>query len=140
MKKRNLHKMISGFEHKQCDTCKRWLSLFEFSECIAAWDGLYYKCKLCHRAYRQEYHKTHIIAVQQHVNLLKSYGVCAKCGHSFHPAAMDYHHRDPKKKETAISTLVNRGASIERIDEEIAKCDLMCSNCHRILHYEMWND
>jgi len=99
---------------------------------------------LCHCAYCREYNKTHrkrcIIVAQQHVNLLKSYGVCTKCGHSFHPAAMVYHHRDPKKKGTEVSNLVACGASIERIDEEIAKCDLMCSNCHRILHYEMWND
>jgi predicted HNH restriction endonuclease len=33
-----------------------------------------------------------------------------------------------------VVALANRGLSIERIDEEIAKCVILCANCHRKLH------
>ncbi len=63
-------------------------------------------------------------------------GPCMDCGGSFHHSAMDFHHRDPSQKTDSISKMVVRGG-IERLKEEIAKCDLICANCHRIRH---WNE
>jgi hypothetical protein len=60
---------------------------------------------------------------------------CMSCGFS-HPAALDFHHRDPEQKEFDISTSPQRGMGRERILKEIAKCDILCANCHRILHWE----
>jgi hypothetical protein len=60
---------------------------------------------------------------------------CEACGFS-HPAALDFHHRDPTQKEFDISTLPRRGFSKERALLEIAKCSVLCANCHRILHSE----
>lgn len=57
-----------------------------------------------------------------------------KCGAS-HPACIDFHHRDPTQKKDGISDLVKRGASQRRLLEEINKCEIMCSNCHRIHHW-----
>jgi hypothetical protein len=81
------------------------------------------KHKLARRA-----HKLRIIAK---VNELKS-GPCIDCGLSFHPAAMDFDHLGDKLGN--VSRLINR-ASWARIEQEIAKCDLVCSNCHRIRTY-----
>lgn len=58
---------------------------------------------------------------------------CSRCGFS-HPAVIDFHHAG--NKEAAVSRLVAMGCCKERILEEIAKCETLCSNCHRILHYE----
>lgn len=60
---------------------------------------------------------------------------CIKCGES-HPAVLDFHHRDPKEKEWSVSQMVQRAAPREKILEEISKCDVLCSNCHRIHHWE----
>lgn len=60
---------------------------------------------------------------------------CEVCGES-HPATLDFHHRDPKQKEANIGHMVNRGFSKEAILAEIAKCKVVCANCHRKLHYE----
>lgn len=57
---------------------------------------------------------------------------CTKCGET-HIACLEFHHRDPKSKITEISLSVARW-SINRIKTEIAKCDLLCANCHRKLH------
>jgi hypothetical protein len=58
-----------------------------------------------------------------------------KCGVS-HPACIDFHHKDPATKDRGISDLVSGGLSHSRLLKEIAKCDILCSNCHRKLHWE----
>ena len=72
---------------------------------------------------------------QQHVWLVKSVP-CMDCGNSFPPVAMDFDHRPGDGKFKDISLLVNGAYSIARIDAEIAKCDIVCSNCHRIRTHE----
>jgi len=63
---------------------------------------------------------------------LKSTLKCEKCGFS-HPAALDFHHID--EKESDVSMLIN-SCSKKRILDEIKKCIVLCSNCHRIHHYK----
>lgn len=53
------------------------------------------------------------------------------CGGRFPPAAMDFDHVRGEKVAT-ISFLVNQGAVLTRLREEIAKCEIVCANCHRI--------
>jgi len=60
---------------------------------------------------------------------------CVRCGQD-HPATLDFHHRDPSEKEVLISKITLKGWSIERMMIEINKCDVLCANCHRILHYD----
>lgn len=60
---------------------------------------------------------------------------CELCPES-HIAALDFHHCDPKKKRAGINRLINNNNSLEVIQEEIQKCRVLCSNCHRKLHYE----
>jgi hypothetical protein len=48
---------------------------------------------------------------------------------------LDFHHRDPTTKVDRVAHMLDR-ASKTKILNEIKKCDCLCSNCHRILHYE----
>jgi hypothetical protein len=57
-----------------------------------------------------------------------------KCGES-HIACLDFHHRDPKEKDCAISVAISK-YSKQRVLEEISKCDVMCKNCHSKYHWE----
>lgn len=59
---------------------------------------------------------------------------CQTCGED-HPAVIDFHHRDPEDKLYEVSVMPHRSISKKKILEEIAKCDVLCSNCHRIFHY-----
>jgi len=59
---------------------------------------------------------------------------CMDCGQKFHPCAMDFDHRDAAGKVFSIAML-GRYVSMKRLMEEIAKCDLVCSNCHRLRTY-----
>lgn len=60
---------------------------------------------------------------------------CSNCGFS-HPAALDFHHTNPEEKELSVATMQNRGYGKARILAEIAKCVVLCANCHRILHHD----
>lgn len=68
-------------------------------------------------------------------NELKSQLQCINCGIN-HPAVLDFHHRLPEEKEYDVGTMPFRSISKKKILQEIKKCDVYCSNCHRILH---WN-
>jgi len=57
---------------------------------------------------------------------------CSKCGYNKHPAALEWHHNRGDKKDN-ISTSIY--ASWARYSKEIAKCILLCSNCHREEHF-----
>lgn len=57
---------------------------------------------------------------------------CLKCGES-DGNCLDFHHRDPAQKSLTLSIAIAH-ASLERIQEELTKCDVLCANCHRKLH------
>lgn len=57
---------------------------------------------------------------------------CIDCGFS-HPAAMEFHHLDPSQKEGFVSRI----QSASKLRKEMKKCVVLCSNCHRIRH---WNE
>jgi hypothetical protein len=64
---------------------------------------------------------------------------CLRCGFS-DPRALDFHHRDGTTKEITLAQALHRAWSIKRMALEIAKCDLLCANCHRIVHAERWEN
>ena len=58
---------------------------------------------------------------------------CERCGYNKNPNALQFHHRDPGTKRFGISsldTMVRNGVSLETLQAEIAKCDILCANCH----------
>jgi len=61
---------------------------------------------------------------------------CMDCGHKFPYFVMDFDHRDPTTKVTDVSILVKNGTRWALVLEEIAKCDLVCVNCHRLRTYK----
>jgi len=63
---------------------------------------------------------------------------CSKCKEN-HPSTIDFHHKQGEEKENAISHLVSNGYSIKKIESELKKCQVLCSNCHRKLHYRNKN-
>ncbi len=57
-----------------------------------------------------------------------SYSTCADCG-EYDPAVLTFDHVRGKKKKD-VSKMVAEGYSIEAIQQEIGKCEIVCSNCH----------
>ena len=62
-------------------------------------------------------------------------GECLDCGlicDNFNFVCFDFDHRDPKNKLFALSSANN---GIDATIRELAKCDLVCANCHRLRTY-----
>lgn len=63
-------------------------------------------------------------------------GKCLDCGiiaHENNLVIFDFHHQDPSSKEYDWNKLRLRGE--DSIRKELSKCDLLCSNCHRLRHW-----
>lgn len=59
------------------------------------------------------------------------------CGYNRCTAALEFHHRDPEAKlfNVNMMTMTNSWSAIVA---EVAKCDLLCANCHREHHAPDW--
>ena len=69
----------------------------------------------------------------QYLRDLKTKTPCVDCGINYPYYVMDFDHVRGQKHANVmelVSTL-----SKKKIDEEIAKCEIVCSNCHRIRTY-----
>lgn len=58
---------------------------------------------------------------------------CRHCGID-HPGCLVFHHVDPALKEIAVADALRRGFAKKRILAEMAKCMVLCANCHIKLH------
>ena len=56
---------------------------------------------------------------------------CVDCGYNKHYAALDFDHLSEDKLFNLGSSTA-KGAGMKRVTEEIAKCEVVCANCHRI--------
>lgn len=72
--------------------------------------------------------------IREWINEKKTTLSCSKCSEN-HPATLDFHHSNPEEKEIELARCATNGWSIARIENEISKCIILCSNCHRKLHY-----
>lgn len=67
------------------------------------------------------------------IELLKMSVGCRQCGVSG-KGILDLHHKDPSKKVFAISSNHDKYGGHDNLMAEIAKCVVLCSNCHRSHH------
>lgn len=105
------------------------------------------KCKACHKEYRQTHYQNN---KQKYIDKAKKWDAvngaasdknkqklveyllknpCSVCGET-DPVVLTFDHRDPKEKKYGIYKLVHNGHKWQTIEEEIAKCDVKCYNCH----------
>ena len=77
---------------------------------------------------RSGYYHWRYLRIRQLVDWFKA-RPCADCGQMFPVVVMDFDHRDPTEKTYKIAQFVGR---MSKLLAEIAKCDVVCSNCHRI--------
>jgi hypothetical protein len=55
---------------------------------------------------------------------------CADCGRVYPPWVLQFDHLDAADKEAAVANMAGRGVSVARVLSEIAKCEIVCANCH----------
>lgn len=124
---------------KQCKACHKMKPLDCFSVRKKASDGLQYRCKECcsksdmklffkNRSDRYVYNKNKFKVNWDWYVSLKDNQKCMDCNVSYAYYQLDYDHRDPSKKLDHVGMLISYGRT--KVLEEIAKCDLVCKNCH----------
>jgi hypothetical protein len=84
----------------------------------------YYRCKRCRmERVSQRRRKMKLILVAE------AGGRCALCGYDHYVGALHFHHLDPSTKRFHLSMQgVTRSLAAARA--EMAKCVLLCANCH----------
>lgn len=130
---------------KTCSQCKQTKLLSEFTTNKAAKFGVQPFCRDCGRKYAQNYYlrnkkKVHAASraalkrkrdvMMDLVSTYKATHPCIDCGQYYNSCVMDFDHRDPSTKTGVVAWLLTRTPA--RIWDEIAKCDLVCANCHRV--------
>lgn len=60
-------------------------------------------------------------------------GKCERCGYDRCIDSLEFHHLDPNEKDFTIG---GKSFSFERLRIESDKCILICSNCHKEIHFE----
>lgn len=125
---------------KTCSTCKKSLRPSAFGRALKNPDGLAYNCRACANAYLKAHYErnkaAYIAKARKWEATIKSFileakrAPCVDCDGSFAPCVMDFDHLPGNEKEFGVAE--GRSQGIERVKAEIAKCDLVCANCHRI--------
>lgn len=131
---------------KICKTCHEEKLLNNFNKDRSKQDKHSNYCKICTRKrvnkhYRENplYYETLrednnsqvYIRNRDFINNYKLDKKCLLCEETY-PRALDFHHI--VEQSFKISDSKNLRKSIATIEQEIAKCILLCSNCHRKLH------
>lgn len=117
-------------EHtKICSKCKKEKSLFDYHKNGFDRHGNQkYRgyCKDCANEIEKERYKKK----KHFTDSLKT--CCIKCGET-RPYVLDFHHRDKDEKDFTIGKI--KKGSLKILKNEIDKCVVLCSNCHREFHY-----
>lgn len=125
---------------KRCCDCRKLLPLHRFHR---RGDGKQSACATCKKLRDQLRYAAKGSLVREQKRLRKRKLIawyqalkdapCTDCHEVFHPAAMQWDHRDaPKLGE--VATMLHR-VSREVLLRELAKCQLVCANCHAIRTY-----
>jgi hypothetical protein len=108
---------------KICTKCKILKSLSEFSPRNDRPCGYLSNCKVC--ASKRKCKSQAIFTAKMAEIKNKP---CMDCGLKFPACAMDFDHRDRKTKLFSFNCI----RPWKTVLIELAKCDLVCANCHRI--------
>ena len=134
---------------KKCPTCEIERPLDEFHKNKSRSDGRQCICKHCRVNYSKEHYnkdkkpyltRSHNRRVAYRIEVrgwlweLKSQP-CTDCGRKHHPCQVDFDHVRGKK-EFDISRAASAQYSRESIEVELEKCEVVCSNCHRLRTYK----
>lgn len=110
----------------ECSKCGEDKDLGEFYKRNSK-KGYMSSCKACHKQYMKDKH------TEVKLQLVEMFGgKCLDCGYDAEPRVLQFHHRDPNKKDFQISKRTRY--RIDNLIEECKKCDLLCPTCHAIKH------
>lgn len=124
---------------KRCSSCKVEKALSDFSRKNAA--KLHLQCKSCQKVHKDRHYRENRAeymararaarrVIENAISEIKK-SPCVDCNKKYPPYVMDFDHLDPNTKVISVSGAIMKGWSLNKVLEEVKKCDLVCSNCHR---------
>lgn len=113
---------------KTCNRCNVQKNLNEFYT-DSSKSGYRYICKTCDKK------RIKNIQLQFKLQCLDYKGgrFCTQCGYNEYVGALDFHHLDPSQKDFSIG-MGKRKFDWDKTKNELDKCIVVCSNCHRKIH------
>lgn len=137
--------MRATLEHvKTCAKCGESRPNEDFARNKRAADGLQSRCRVCNNAWAKAHYDAFSQEKREHytdrvsrrnkevrawINSFKDQP-CMDCGGTFPAVAMDFDHRPGEVKVKEVNKMYKNSKAA--ILAEIAKCDVVCANCHRI--------
>lgn len=126
--KKNITKNITN--SKVCPSCNADKELKEFYSKRGKIGGSSY-CKLCSKEEGRERARKFKLKCVNYKG-----GKCEKCGYDKYIGALEFHHIDPKQKDFGMAN-VKQHSFNDKIKNELDKCIMVCSNCHKEIHGSM---
>ena len=117
-------------ETKICTKCGKELPIEDFNWRNKEKGTRRSECKTCHADFMKEVYENKKKTVTEIKKNLK----CAKCGEE-REYCLDFHHANPNEKENTIARMTSNNYRLDTVLNEIKKCIVLCSNCHREFHY-----
>lgn len=127
---------MSSIPLQVCSRCKIEQPISSFYKNASKKGGHNTECRTCYLRYRPQVIRRNRERVEQigvYLNKIKRSQGCAVCQER-EPVCLDFHHLDPSLKVAEVSRFQNERKTWAGLDEEIAKCILLCANCHRKYH------
>lgn len=142
---------------KLCTVCKQTKPLTDFNKKSTNKDGYQTLCRLCSNERSRNYYKNNHELHRQ--NVKRNTQAAAKVAREFlvqyfteHPCvdcgfsdirALEFDHVRGERR-AGVAAMARSGYSMAAIQEEIAKCEVRCKNCHAIATFERlggtWHD
>lgn len=128
---------------KQCKKCHETKSLEDFHFNAQCRDGRTSTCRSCailrvrkwidnnKERYRERINKRNRDRKQMAVDHFQN--VCHDCKRTYPAFVYEFHHLDPTQKDVNPSGAI--AGSLEKMWNELKKCIMLCSNCHKIRHH-----
>jgi len=119
-------------ENKKCNYCGNFFPENHFGVALTTSTKVYRrrKCRNCYRLTKKALIEKHYLWLHEY----KRQRGCYRCGIR-DPRVLDFHHKEGENKLFGIGGF-RREVGFGKLKEEIEKCEVVCANCHRILHDE----
>jgi len=91
------------------------------------------------RLWYQRNKEARLIQIKSRVSWIRRYvsehkennPTCLDCGISYPPYVLDFDHLPEFEKSFPLSSSGVKGRGLDAVNAEIAKCEIVCANCHR---------
>ena len=129
-------------DKRSCSRCKAVKPLEAFN---AKGEGWYAYCVACQAAYRRQHYRAHKgkyiekakrsaasrrELIREAIQKAKEGKTCADCGQAYPPWVLQFDHLDGSAKEATVANMAGHFLSVARVLRGIAKCEIVCANCH----------